>query len=164
MGVRFLQDQDLASPAISSETTAEVARRVFAGLQSLLFSFEQAAKGADVEGIHAMRVTTRRFRVALSNFAFCLPLEVRRDTNARLSELADTLGRVRDLDVMLESLALMQIETTLVRQKVFADLRRRLLQRRRYHLRRLMVYFKSENYEALKKALRELLKDYGQTV
>ncbi len=162
--MRILQDQDLASPAISSETTAELARRVFSELQSLLFSFEQAARGGDVEAIHAMRVTTRRFRVALSNFAFCLPVEVRSDVNARLSQFADTLGRVRDLDVMLESLAMMPAGTTLVRQKVFEDLRRRLLHRRRYHLRRLMLYFKSENYEALKKVLPELVRDYGQTI
>jgi len=50
----------------------------------------------EVDAIHDMRVTIRRQRVALSNFASCLPHDVHRKLDVRLKNLAVALGRVRE--------------------------------------------------------------------
>ncbi len=69
--------------------------------------FEQA-HGAldldDVERVHDMRVATRRLRVALEVFQPCFPAKPHRKALKRIKELADALGRRRDLDVEIELL------------------------------------------------------------
>jgi CHAD domain-containing protein len=67
-----------------------------------IFAFkEQALNWADSEGVHDMRVASRRLRSALRDFKPYLrkPLPER-----RLKELADALGAVRDEDVAIASL------------------------------------------------------------
>jgi len=90
------------------ESTQDLAAKVFAELRTLLLSFEEGALKGDVESIHDMRVTTRRFRVALSNFAICVPQETRQRVKTDVNQLADTLGKVRDIDVMLDSLTVIE--------------------------------------------------------
>ncbi|MEP7270446.1 MAG: CHAD domain-containing protein [Acidobacteriota bacterium] len=137
------------------ETTEDLAERVFSELHVTLFSFEDDARRGEVEAIHDMRVTARKLRVALANFAVCVPLERRRGIKSHLTLLADALGRVRDIDVMLESLVTIEAETPVGRKAMVADLRTRLLRRRKYHQRRLSNYFASENYRGLKEVLPE---------
>jgi CHAD domain-containing protein len=73
--------------------------------------FEHSAKVLDlddVEGVHDMRVATRRLRAALEVFEPCFPRKRHRKTLRRVKALADALGVRRDLDVeinLLESLA-----------------------------------------------------------
>lgn len=71
---------------------------------------EAALAAKDIEGVHAMRVATRRLRSALRDF---LPLmkkrplkRVRRD----LKQLADALGAARDEDVALVALEKLQAQ------------------------------------------------------
>ena len=143
------------------ETMAELARETFASLQETLFSFEPGAKTGEVEAIHDMRVTTRRLRVALSNFAVCFPREAGRELKSRLEEIADALGRVRDLDVMLEALATLGAESPEARKAMTANLPSRLRRRRRYHVQRMREYFKGENYQNLSKASQNLINSIG---
>lgn len=143
---------------------AELAKRIFAALREVLLSYEPGALSGEVEAVHDMRVTARRLRVALSNFAVCLPLELRRQTKLHLNHLADTLGRVRDIDVMLESLEAIELEIPPSRKAMIADLGKRLVRRRRYHFQRLVVYLQGEQYEQLKRELPELQTEYGQTL
>ena len=138
------------------ESTAELATRVFADLQATLLSFEEGARSGDVESIHDMRVTTRRLRVALSNFAACVPRDIRRKAKADVNQLADALGRVRDIDVMLDTLPGMELGEPAARQPIIADLRARLQRRRRYHYLRLIRYFNSDDFATLKKSVMEL--------
>jgi CHAD domain-containing protein len=66
-----------------------------------LRTFESMARdGHDPEGIHGMRVAMRRLRVVVLVFpsVFSQPKEIR----AELRWIANALGRVRDLDVILE--------------------------------------------------------------
>ena len=140
---------------------AELARETFASLQETLFSFELGGRAGEMEAIHDMRVTSRRLRVALSNFAVCFPREVGREMKSRLEEIADALGRVRDLDVLLEALATLAAESPEARKAMTANLPSRLRRRRRYHLQRLRGYFSSENYQNLIKALQHLIDSIG---
>lgn len=57
--------------------------------------------GADVEGVHQMRVALRRLRSAFSVFRNILGGEDSVTLLAEISWLADTLGKARDLDVFV---------------------------------------------------------------
>jgi inorganic triphosphatase YgiF len=60
-----------------------------------------ALLGADPEYIHQMRVATRRLRAAMRMFAPVLPPDFAGQLVPPLRELMATLGRTRDLDVLL---------------------------------------------------------------
>jgi len=70
-----------------------------------LFEFEPLARaGEDVEGVHQMRVETRRLRGILRMFKKVLPASSADALREKLSVLGDALGRERDADVMSELL------------------------------------------------------------
>ena len=58
----------------------------------------------DIEGVHDMRVATRRLRAALEVFASCFPKSDHRTLLGEVKDLADTLGRRRDPDVAIAEL------------------------------------------------------------
>jgi CHAD domain-containing protein len=60
---------------------------------------------ADTEDIHDLRVATRRFRTALTIYDDATSKRDVRRVRRELERVADRLGAVRDLDVMLEGLA-----------------------------------------------------------
>ena len=70
-----------------------------------VFSFGDAALDlSDIEGVHDMRVATRRLRAALEVFAACFPSEQHAAVLAEVKDLADRLGERRDPDVAIEEL------------------------------------------------------------
>lgn len=58
----------------------------------------------DIEGVHDMRVATRRLRAAMEIFAPCFPRKRHRGALRKVKRLADVLGARRDPDVMIERL------------------------------------------------------------
>lgn len=64
----------------------------------------RAMDTADIEGVHDMRVATRRLRAAMEIFAPCFPKKRHRSTLREVKDLADLLGTRRDPDVMIERL------------------------------------------------------------
>ncbi len=62
-----------------------------------------ALAGLDDEGVHGMRVSSRRLRAALKVFSAAIPTRAA-GLNTELRWLGIRLGGVRDLDVMLEAL------------------------------------------------------------
>ncbi len=58
----------------------------------------------DIEGVHSMRVATRRLRAVLEIFASCFPRKPHRDVLDDVKVLADALGERRDPDVQIEHL------------------------------------------------------------
>ena len=80
-------------------------RLVLDGRFSEMLKFRDAAlRWKDPEGVHSMRVASRRLRSALHDFA---PYIRKRDLASpvrRIKQLADTLGEVRDQDVAIEAL------------------------------------------------------------
>ena len=54
-----------------------------------------------IEGVHDMRVTTRRLRAAIEVFWPCLPKGERKRALADVKALADVLGERRDRDVAI---------------------------------------------------------------
>lgn len=58
----------------------------------------------EIEGVHDMRVATRRLRAALEVFAPCFPKDEHRKTLREVKAIADALGERRDRDVAIASL------------------------------------------------------------
>ena len=63
---------------------------------------------ADIEGVHGMRVATRRLRAALEVFGPCLDRERGKQALSDVKALAAALGERRDRDVQLERLERLQ--------------------------------------------------------
>lgn len=70
---------------------------------------EVALDWTDPEGVHSMRVASRRLRSALRDFTPYLHKRPLNSAGKKLKRVADTLGEVRDMDVAL--LALDEIKT-----------------------------------------------------
>lgn len=65
-----------------------------------VFAHRAAALGEDPEGVHDMRVATRRLRAAIEVFVDAFPRRQMRRYLRTVKDLADCLGVVRDLDVL----------------------------------------------------------------
>ncbi len=59
---------------------------------------------SEIEGVHRMRVATRRLRAALELFEPCFPRKPHKRTLKEVKRLADALGERRDRDVAIERL------------------------------------------------------------
>ena len=86
------------------ESVEQLATQVFTDLHQTIISHESGSLAGDVDSVHDMRVAVRRLRVALSNFAVCVPKEDRKRLRLKLENLAEALGGVRDMDVMIVAL------------------------------------------------------------
>ena len=64
-------------------------------------AYAPAALTGPPEGVHDMRVAVKRLREAIRLFRRLLPRRARARAMGMVEELNDTLGRVRDLDVLL---------------------------------------------------------------
>jgi CHAD domain-containing protein len=64
----------------------------------------RAIDTGDIEGVHDMRVATRRLRAAMEIFAPCFPKKRHKKALREVKDLADVLGARRDPDVMIERL------------------------------------------------------------
>jgi len=58
----------------------------------------------DIEGVHAMRVASRRLRAAIEVFRPCFPAKQRKAVLNEVKALADALGERRDRDVAVAML------------------------------------------------------------
>lgn len=84
---------------------AAAAYRVLRGHLAEVRAFEPAARlGVEIEGVHQMRVATRRLRAALTVFRDLFAAARVAALERDLRWLGDTLGEVRDLDVYLDNL------------------------------------------------------------
>jgi CHAD domain-containing protein len=88
-------------PAMTVEAVLQVIGRVC--LADLLRN-EAAALGGDPEGVHQMRVASRRIRSSLSAFKKTLPAAERRWASDELDRLDEILGPARNLDVFASDL------------------------------------------------------------
>ena len=98
-----------------------------------------------------MRVATRRLRVALINFAACWPKEQRRQLKTWLQNLADALGKVRDLDVLMESLKQKQNFLPATERQLLNNLLERFGRQRQRRFQALLVFLSGDTYETFKR-------------
>lgn len=81
----------------AAEVVAERAEAMFGKRRGVLDT-------ADIEGVHGMRVATRRLRAALEVFGPCLDRDRAKEALSDVKALAAALGERRDRDVQLERL------------------------------------------------------------
>jgi len=65
----------------------------------------------DIEGVHSMRVATRRLRSALRDFSPLMKKKPLKKVKKDLKQIADALGLARDQDVAIVALEKLQTET-----------------------------------------------------
>src|SRR5262245_65749316 len=91
---------------VTADEPVGVAARALLAAQHGDFARElQAARAGKVEGVHQLRVATRRLRATLALFADALPARAREALERDLAEIGRAVGPVRDLDVLAEAIA-----------------------------------------------------------
>jgi CHAD domain-containing protein len=73
-------------------------------LRRLAQEVDRAAKDADEEAIHDLRVAIRRLKRCLQVFSQFYPKRERKDVRRSLTELMDAAGEVRDRDIAAQLL------------------------------------------------------------
>jgi len=146
----------MASMEISElKSVDQLSKHIFLELHRAIIRHEEGARIGDVDAVHDMRVSIRRLRVALGNFAICLSREDRQRLRSRLENLAGAMGGVRDLDVMIGTLTRLLSNRTGDERRAIAALIGRLRSRRRSRLRKLVNYLNGEEYMAFKREFSE---------
>ena len=85
------------------ETLETCAREIIVCYFQQMMSYKDGAKdGRDIEFVHDMRVTSRRLRAAMDNFADCFPKKPFRKHYKKVKAITRTMGSVRDLDVLID--------------------------------------------------------------
>lgn len=139
------------------ESTAQMVQRVFAEQFAVILSQEAGVRLGDVEAIHDMRVATRRLRVTLINFAACWTKAERQQLKDWLQSLADALGEVRDLDVLLDSLKPKLTLVAAAERPLVVNLLERLRQQRKRRFQSLLLFLAGETYVSFKREVPKLM-------
>ena len=89
--------------AVSPDETLEAcARKIIVRYFHQMMSYKDGVKdGRDIEFVHDMRVTSRRLRAAMDNFADCFVKKPFRRHYKKVKAITRTMGAVRDLDVLI---------------------------------------------------------------
>jgi CHAD domain-containing protein len=112
----------------------------------------------DIEGVHAMRVATRRLRAALEIFRPSLDGKRAARTLAEVKALAAALGERRDRDVQLDLLVRLQVETTGAERRAVELLAHELRDEQRLATRRLAKALRHAKRSQLRRRLARLSK------
>ena len=145
--VRRLHEQELsaADPAVHLAY-----RCLIEQFEEMLGQEPKAWEGLDPEGVHQMRVCTRRLRAAFRAFRDVLPANAVRSFNREFKWVAAVLGRVRDLDVYRDNLDHYAAEVAAADAAHAGDYERHLDDQWRRARRRLVACLTSRRYERLK--------------
>ncbi len=111
----------------------------------------------DVEGVHDMRVATRRLRAALEIFESCFPPKRHRKVLKRVKALADALGGRRDLDVEIELLESVEDETADHDREALRELIEDLRARQRQANNDLAPFVAGKRLKKLRRRLTKLV-------
>ena len=133
----------------AAEVVAERAEAMFGKRRGVLDT-------ADIEGVHGMRVATRRLRAALEVFGPCLDRERGREALSDVKALAAALGERRDRDVQLERLERLHEHTDGAERHAVELLGEELRNEQARANRRLAKVLARTKRERLRKRLRRL--------
>ncbi len=124
---------------LPNETLETCARRIIVDYFRKMMSYKEGAKdGNDIEFVHDMRVTSRRLRTAMDNFAGCFREKPFKKHYKQVKAITRTMGTVRDLDVLI---ARFQEELSTLSELEQIDIQRLIecLQRERETARKSML-------------------------
>lgn len=139
-----------SEPCMTDQTVGEFAGKIIRELQQAIIQHEEGVQRGDVEAIHNMRVGIRRMRVALSNFSACMSKEDKARLEQSLKKLAESLGRVRDLDILIASLRSKNRKITLEDNHAVSSLIKRVRARRRRSMTSLVTFIRGPEFAAMK--------------
>jgi len=111
---------------------------------------------ADIEGVHGMRVATRRLRAALEVFGPCLDRQRGAQALSDVKTLAAALGERRDRDVQLERLERLHERTEGAERRAVELLTQELRSEQARANRRLAKALARTERDRLRKRLRRL--------
>ena len=106
LGPRATQPPEIAVGSLGADATlADVVRRAISASVDRLIRHDPVVRmDSDAEGVHQARVATRRLRSDLRTFRSILDPDSTAELRGELRWLADSLGAVRDHDVLLARL------------------------------------------------------------
>ena len=130
--------------------------RLLEQFEEMIIQEPRAWEGLDPEGVHKMRVATRRLRSALRAFKKVLPGSVR-SFDGEFKWLASNLGGVRDLDVARGNLPHFLSEISPEDAANLDDYQQHLADRWRKERRRLVTCLAGRRYGGLKAGFAERL-------
>ncbi|MYC85681.1 MAG: CHAD domain-containing protein [Acidimicrobiia bacterium] len=130
--------------------------RLLEQFEEMIAQEPKAWEGLDPEGVHKMRVATRRLRSALRAFKKVLPASIR-SFNGEFKWLASALGGVRDLDVARGNLPHFLSDIPEEDAAHLDDYQRYLADRWREERRHLLACLAGRRYGRLKAGFAERL-------
>jgi CHAD domain-containing protein len=152
-------------PAGSSPELARIAAARLIALQvrALRDKLPIAVAGRDPEGVHKMRVATRRLRALCSFFASLARTALRQRVEGDLKGLTKALGKVRELDVTLITLRGLALRNTGTTSLALEGVLARLLRRQRRARAAMLRTFGNIDLDQLERRLGRLMETPPQT-
>jgi triphosphatase len=140
----------LGTDAVTAEMTAGEAAFAILRKHFQVFLANEASTrvGEDIEGLHDMRVATRRMRAAMGAFAPHLPSRMQL-LRTDLGWIAAALGAVRDLDVQIERMAEWRAAAGPDRSHALDGIEALLAVRRQRARKRMLFALDSRRYDRL---------------
>ncbi|MDZ4669505.1 MAG: CHAD domain-containing protein [Phototrophicales bacterium] len=152
-------------PVQDEDTMAEAGRKILLqDFVKMLSKDEGVRVGEDIEFVHDMRVATRRMRSAFRIFEDYYKSKPVRPFIAQLRELAQTLGAVRDLDVLVDDFS--RYQGQLVEQEAqeaLVHVVEKLEAKRQKARRKLVAYLDSKSYRRFIKTYSAFLTSPGKS-
>ena len=111
----------------------------------------------DIEGVHRMRVASRRLRAALEIFEPCFPAKAYEGALTEVKRLADALGERRDRDVAIAALHGFNYQMAAPDRRGIASLIERLRGEQETANEGLAPLVSEDNLKALRESMNELV-------
>jgi CHAD domain-containing protein len=137
----------------------EAARRLlWIQFQTILANLDDAIKGETSQPLHDVRVAIRRMRSLLRAFRKYLPNEPRREIEELLAEISEELGPVRDLDVWVDLLQSLPVQSKVAQSRLFPAYLRHHQQRRQLVLATVRRCLRGPHFASQRLRINRLLR------
>ena len=160
---RWLEEADFVRrlrtrPLRVDDPVAKLAYRYLLDRYETVLRHEpQAWEGLEPEGVHQMRVATRKIRAAFRSFKDVFPSASRKHFGREFKWVAAALGGVRDTDVYKGNFPYCMAELPQEDQIFLADCRQHIFDQWQLRRSELLECLNSDRYEQLKRGFAELL-------
>ncbi len=146
----------------NDDSFAEAGRKVLRMyFEDMLLQDARPTTDTDPEAVHKMRVATRRLRSAFEIFDSAFDAKTKRKFGKPLRQLARVLGRVRDLDVLLENMRAYAGTLSDEDAESFAPLLQAWEEERLLHCSALGAHLESEAYQRFRDSFRSFVDTPG---
>ena len=142
-----------------------------AGRKTWLFQFAEMIRkeeptrlGVNIEGLHDMRVATRRMRTAFDVFGGSFKPKIIRRHLKGLRAIGRALGKVRDLDVLIEKLTNYMNALEEIQREGIEPLMSAWIRERENGRQALIAYLDSQEYDLFKQEFNRFVQTPGEGV